>query len=144
MELSAGDEEDDEYEDGEYGEALCPEQAGFISLIHFFNGIADRHLPMEIYGRVLTNTDDIASDCLENVRLGRDLLIDNYSIEHQKFTFIHHSGSRIESKLYKQSDWVWSPIIGANRPSIITQVKLKFNISSLPIWEENFRPESLE
>jgi hypothetical protein len=130
-------------------------QAGFVSLMHFFDAAANRHVsllnqgcfPTEIYWKIIANTDDLTYNvcakvsgtfracCQENIPFGKDLMLIGFSAKSEawKFTFLNHStGCTMESELDKDQGTAWSVIVGAERPSIITEIQLIFKTPSLP------------
>src|SRR5205823_2071589 len=133
-----------------------------------FNDAAYQHLqdrslcnqgrfPGEVYGKILTNTDEITYNtcakvssvfrayCQENVRFGKDLIIIDVGIEDKelKLTLLdRNTGNRIESGLNERSSRVWSPIVGMKRPSIMTGIRFMLITPSLPIREAKSRSSS--
>ncbi|KAI9767864.1 MAG: hypothetical protein M1840_005357 [Geoglossum simile] len=142
-------------------EAYFWRRAGFISLMHFFNAAANQHLslrnrgcfPREICQMILVNTDERTySACAkasmdshtyaqENVLFGKDLMIIKFSTERDarrskwNFTFLDRNTGAVRELRFneKGATAIWSPIIGAERPSIITRIELPFSTRSVPI-----------
>ncbi|KAI9761276.1 MAG: hypothetical protein M1840_001979 [Geoglossum simile] len=144
-------------------EAYFWRRAGFISLMHFFNAAANQHLsllnrgifPREICQMILVNTDertysacakasmDSRTYAQENVLFGKDLMIIKFSTERNarrskwNFTFLDRNTGAVRELRFneKKATAIWSPIIGAERPSVITQIELPFSTRSIPIQE---------
>ncbi|KAI9780472.1 MAG: hypothetical protein M1839_006746 [Geoglossum umbratile] len=136
-------------------------RAGFISLMHFFNAAANQHFsffnrghfPTEICQMILANTDECTySACAkasmdfraysqENVLFGKDLMIIKFSAELDarrskwNFTFLDRNTGAVRELRFNEKGATasWSPIIGTERPSIITQIGLLFSTRSVPI-----------
>ncbi|KAI9771456.1 MAG: hypothetical protein M1840_002076 [Geoglossum simile] len=147
-------------------EAYCRRRAGFISLVHFFDGVANQHLslfnqgyfPTEIYEMILANADEYTYNACakasrnlralsqRGVLFGKDLMLIKFSAERHteqqkwKFTFLdRNTGQAGESGLDEKGITAsYGPIIGSERPSIMTEIKLPFSTRSKPMQKKSY------
>lgn len=140
-------------------ELICQEKAGFVSLMYFFDAAASRELsrfnqgsfPTEIYAMVLASVDSATHKtcakvsgtfyglCQETMPFSNDLLITKFTPNPKDENEWNVSFKDYKTGEVYQCDWwdysldpyMWTPVIGGERPSILTDLSLSFESLAL-------------